>query len=186
MEEVKCTINWNGSHIRVTGRRTFMVKQMIKSALTYSNTICCGYNTDLTQFQSMGLERSMEETSTSFSNYFQHRVELLERLKENNSFIQNKVIFHDAEIQNLIEQISGLEKKEAVPIQCSEIQITHPYLLATEKQMAYYDTIHEKVDMILKGTENDPIGRAQFDNFISRISHAYEEENLDRKAPKEK
>lgn len=178
MEERQYEMPISWDHVRVTGHRIFMVRPFIKSKLTCPNSIC---HIDTEQKKVQAIDFKQDRVLNL--DYFQYRVGLLEHLKGKQDIIQSRIVYTDVMVQNLIKQIPALEQN-TVNNPCSETQISAPYI--STGQMTYSDAIHDKVDTILKGTENDPIGRAQFDNFISRISQAYEEASLDIKSPKEK
>lgn len=164
------TIDWN-CMVRLAGQRIFMVKQGFKNRLSVA------YKINLEDIDQK--DYIFEQNSEMNMSYFEPRVALFEQLKRKMDVGSNMVI----PIPCLADSIQSLEQlcQKNIGSVLEDHTQTIFYPLDT-----YRDIIHEKVDTILKGTENDPIGRAQFDNFISRISQTYEEANLNIKSPKEK
>lgn len=167
------TIDWN-CMVRMMGQRIFMVKQGFKNRLSMAYKINSEDINQKNHIFEQNLEMSM--------SYFEPRVALFEQLKRKKNIGSNTAIQIQIPCLDSIQSLEQLcPKKENIESVLENHAQTIFYTLDT-----YRDIIHGKVDTILKGTENDPIGRAQFDNFISRISQTYEEANLNIKSPKEK
>ncbi len=147
--------------IQILGFRICMVKTSIFSKLSRTTIGMEGFQTDLMQPQNQEITIA----------YFESRIAVLEGLKRSN-------ITEDTLV--LSKKTDGYERGIKDYLQTEQIQIPSLYQLGKKYDSfseisEYRNTIHEKVDTILKGTENDPYGRAQFDNLISRLSQTYQE-----------
>lgn len=162
--------------IQIMGNRTCMVKPSFLSKLIHA---------------SKPISKKKRPRLNKDHLLYPEKIDQLNQIKEKRSGYQNgeTVITqsnsHNQTFQNKTPYIctkSRIETSRNLHLNLKDME-NRAQLYPNEE---YSRVLHNQLDMILKGTKDDPIGRAQFVNFINRLSQTYYDTMDDIKPPKEK